>query len=76
MKRKIVKLEELGIDKRQKNCKVCPRHVSIPSTQTNQVKVTTWGHGNPTGIHVALSITWRIPSQGLQLQLMAMCSML
>ena len=76
MKRKIGKLEELGIDKRQKNCQVLPRHVFIPSTQTNLVKVTTWGHENATGIHVALSITWRIPSQWLQLQLMAMCSML
>ena len=54
-KREIGKLEEPGIDKRQKNSKVWPSHAFIPSTLTNPGTVATKGYGNPTGI--ALGIT-------------------
>ena len=54
-KREIGKLEEPGIDKRQKNSKVWPSHVFIPSTTTNPATVATKGYRNPIG--TALGIT-------------------
>ena len=54
-KRDIGKLEEPVMDKRQKNSKVWPSHVFIPSTPTNPATVATKGYGNATSIALGIA---------------------